>query len=225
MAWHTWAIPLASAALDFFGGERRNAAAAAEADAQMAFQERMSSTAHQRQVADLRAAGLNPILSARYGGASSPGGAMAQFQNPAATAVATAMQGRRMTAEVDRMAAETARTEQDEKVLAQEERNRKLQSRLIDMQTSESASRIVQNQSNTAKNDFEMERLMAETNRLRGSTANIDVQTKALTEQLKGLRQEGEIDETTYGKIMRYVGRLLPFLNTSATGRRAFGRK
>lgn len=58
-----------------------NAFSAQQAQIQMDFQERMSNTSHQRQVADMRAAGLNPLLSLNSG-ASSPSGAMGSVNTP-----------------------------------------------------------------------------------------------------------------------------------------------
>lgn len=51
------------------------------ASQQMAFQREMSNTAHAREVADLKKAGLNPILSANSG-ASTPSGASTTMSNP-----------------------------------------------------------------------------------------------------------------------------------------------
>lgn len=89
------AAMLAGGALGLAGGERQNAANAKMAHQQMEFQERMSGSAHQRQVADLRAAGLNPILSGTGGsGASSPPGASATMGNSLGAGASTALEAR-----------------------------------------------------------------------------------------------------------------------------------
>lgn len=97
-------IPLASAGVgavgDAIGTALQNSANKKMAREQMAFQERMSSTAYQRAVSDMKLAGINPMLAYMQGGASSPGGASAQMENVVSPAVSSAKHGLLMAQEL-----------------------------------------------------------------------------------------------------------------------------
>lgn len=79
-------LAIASTALNFGSGmfntlysggqtHKQRAHQTAENEKQRQWQEKLANTAHQREIADLKAAGINPLLSAMGSGAAVPGGA------------------------------------------------------------------------------------------------------------------------------------------------------
>lgn len=170
--------PLIGAAAGLLGGERANSSARAERRAANAFTERQLKNRHQWEVEDLRKAGLNPVLSA-HGTPSIGGSQMAQVINPA-DSMAKGMVAATSAAQLKKLNHEIKKIKQE---------------------TFESAEREILNVDEQFKKREERREIQARTD-------NIRKQTEILGHQEHGHKVEGDIDQSDYGKMMRYLNRM-----------------
>lgn len=180
--------------LSFLGGERRNSAQTEASNAQMAFQERMSSTAYQRATLDMQKAGLNPMLAYSQGPASSPQGAMPDIEDSIGPAVQTAFQRQRLEQEISNMKA------QNEQI--------KSQTRATDAQAQNIAA-------DTAVKSAELPRISAATQNLQTSSSqmlsqikNLEEQNKEITARIVNLGKEGPRIDATVQEILAHTKNL-----------------
>lgn len=147
---------LLAGALDFGGAYYQNRSARAAAERQMAFQLASAQNAYQWATADMRKAGINPMLAYQRGGSSALSGATYQPQNLTSGLAASAREMHRVNSALDNLKADTFQKKENAYAqaaaanLAREQRNKVFEE-----------TKITRSQQATAKAEADQARIMS----------------------------------------------------------------
>ena len=209
----------AAAVAPIVGGivSAKGAASSNEANLQIArenrrFQRKMSNTAYQRSMADMRRAGLNPILAYKQGGASTPSGSVATMQNPNKDAVAAAtgavsayLQTKQIKAQVANVEANTVQTEANTALTQAKLVTEAKQQGFIGANTGLIGQKTLTEIQNTAKSQAEVRKITQQTDLLLSQVAIAD--RDVIESQL-----QQRILDSGVGPTIVWLERILPLL-------------
>ncbi|WNK13664.1 MAG: DNA pilot protein [Microvirus sp.] len=196
--------PIIGGMLGNKGASDANKANLAASREQMAFEERMSNTAYQRGMVDMKKAGLNPMLAYMKGGASTPNGAQYTAQNTWAQGAESI--GKISGPQIENLVSNTAKNVSDANLAdrtAERETsavglNNAMRDKAI-AETNLPSSTMRLNEANIAKINTELDRIVAETELTK-------VQADKTHQEIMQLLKEGRLTDAKVQETLANVG-------------------